>query len=307
MISQADQAKNHKPVRMIAIDIDGTLLPSKGTAISQRNRQALLQAKAAGIEVVIATGRRHAYAMPLLSPLGLTPETVLITSNGTVTRTLEGTHMDRHFLPLQVARELCGDLRQFGGTAVFTFDKLGKGELVIESLTRLNERIDPWIQANIAFIEEIDPIERAFDAGEPPVQGMVCGTVPEMYRAKQWLATSRHAGAIELNQTAYPVRDLSILDILPPGCSKGVALGKLAAERGIAREEVMAIGDNFNDVEMLKYAGQPVLMANAVPELLSMGRSRGWQVALSNDDDGVAATIEAVLDRTFDRAMAELR
>ena len=75
-------------VRMMVIDIDGTLLPSAGTAVSPRNCEAVREIQAAGIEVVIATGRRQAYAMPLLTPVGLAPETVLITSNGTVTRTI---------------------------------------------------------------------------------------------------------------------------------------------------------------------------------------------------------------------------
>ena len=80
-------------IQLIAIDIDGTLLPSAGTEISARNRQALLEAEAAGIEVVIATGRRQAYSTPLILSVGLKLETVMITSNGTVTRTLDGERM----------------------------------------------------------------------------------------------------------------------------------------------------------------------------------------------------------------------
>src|SRR6185312_11688072 len=76
------------PPKLIAVDIDGTLLPSDGTVISERNCRALLEAEAAGIQVVIATGRRQAYAAPLIGPTGLKASTVMITSNGTVTRTL---------------------------------------------------------------------------------------------------------------------------------------------------------------------------------------------------------------------------
>ncbi len=280
---------------MIAIDIDGTLLPSAGTIVSERNRRVLRQAESAGVEIVIATGRRQAYAAPLIHPIGLKPETVLITSNGTVTRTLAGERMERALLPVETARELCGVLRQFGGTTVFTFDRDGYGELVIESLEQLHARIAAWVEANRPWLEEVVPLERAFDAGEAPVQGMICGTVEEMNRAEAWLAASGYAQRIEMHQTQYPTRNLSILDILPPGCSKGVALGKLAARRGLRPEEIMAIGDNYNDAEMLKFAGHPVLMGNASPELQVMGRELGWHITGTNDEDGLAQAIEDVL------------
>jgi HAD superfamily hydrolase (TIGR01484 family) len=114
------------PVKMIVVDIDGTLLPSAGTLVSRRNRRALAEAQAAGIEIVVATGRRQAFATPLLNPVGLRPETVLITSNGAVTRTLGGDRIDRFFLPVETARALCPALRPFG-TTVFTFDHEGPG------------------------------------------------------------------------------------------------------------------------------------------------------------------------------------
>ena len=288
-------ARSTSPVKLIAIDIDGTLLPSAGTVVSGRNRRALLQAESAGVEIVIATGRRQAYAAPLIAPVGLRPETVLITSNGSVTRTLAGERMERALLPVETAKELCGALRQFGGTTVFTFDRDGKGELVIESIEQLHARIALWVEANRPWIEEVRPLERAFGAGEPPVQGMICGTLEEMNRAEAWLAASPYAEKIEMHQTRYPKRNLSILDLLPPGCSKGVALKSLADRRGLRPEEVMAIGDNFNDAEMLKFAGHPVLMGNASAELLTIGQELGWHIAPTNDEDGLAQVVEEVL------------
>ena len=284
------------PPKLIAIDIDGTLLPSNGTVISARNCRALREAEAAGIQIVIATGRRQAYAAPLIEPTGLMPTTVMITSNGTVTRTLGGEQIDRFLLPVETARELCPVLRQFGGTTVFTFDREGPGELVVESLQQVRGRIAAWIDANRRWIAEVSPLERAFDSGEAPVQGMVCGSVSGMRNAEEWLEASEMGAKIELHRTEYPLRDLAILDILPPGCSKGVALRRLAESQGIAREEIMAIGDNFNDLEMLEFAGQPVIMANAAPELARIARERVWQFTASNDEDGVARILERVVE-----------
>ena len=282
------------PIRMIVVDIVGTLLPSAGTAISARNCRALREAEAAGVEVVVATGRRQAYATPLIEPVGLGPDTVLITSNGTVTRTLAGDSIDRFLLPVETARALCPALRPFG-TMVFTFDREGPGELVLESLQTLHDRIALWVEANRPWIREVRPLERAFDGGEAPVQGMVCGDIGAMRRAESWLNASQYGPSIEVHRTEYPVRDLTILDVLPPGCSKGVALRRHAEQRGVRPEEILAIGDNWNDLEMLEYAGQPVVMVSGAPDLVDLARSRSWRLAPGNDDDGVASIVESVL------------
>jgi haloacid dehalogenase-like hydrolase len=152
-----------------------------------------------------------------------------------------------------------------------------------------------WVESNRPWIREVQPLESAFDAGEAPVQGMVCGGVAEMRRAEAWLAESPLAPSIEMHRTEYPARDLSILDILPPGCSKGTALRRLAESRGLVADEIMAIGDNWNDLEMLEAAGRPVVVANGAPDLVDLARQRGWQIAPANDQEGVARTVEALL------------
>jgi hypothetical protein len=285
-------------IRLIAIDIDGTLMPSTGPRISPRNCAAIRAAEASGIEVVIATGRRQAYAMPLIAQLGLDENSVMISSNGAVVRGFDGQLLDRRFLPVETARQLSVALRGYG-TMVFTFDREGTGALVIESMQQLHARIDRWVEANRPYLVEVQPIERAFDGGEEPIQGMVCGTVGEMAAAEKQLLASEVAGQIAMHRTEYAARNLSILDLLPPGCSKGAALDSLAKIRGLEREQIMAIGDNLNDLEMLEYAGRSVVMANASEEMLARALRRGWEVTASNDDDGVALAIEDVVRRAL--------
>ena len=286
----------HPPVRLVAIDMDGTLLPTFSQAISLRNAQALRAAQNAGVTVAIATGRRTAYTAPLLEGLGLRTDMPLITSNGAVTRTLGGESLDRSHLEARVARGLCGLLRPFG-TLVFTFDQVGRGELVLEDMEQAHNRIALWVEANRNAIEVVKPLEGALTDGNDPIQGMVTGGIDKMRQAEKILRDSSLTRFCEAVRTEYPARDLSILDLLPPGVSKGWALERLAARLGVDRKETMAIGDNWNDVNMLEWAGQAVLMGNAAQDLRALAKTNGWKQAPPNDEDGVAVTLEMALAR----------
>lgn len=286
----------HPPVRLVAIDIDGTLLPTFSQTISPRNAEALRSAQRAGVTVAIATGRRTAYTAPLLEGLGLRADMPLITSNGAVTRTLGGDPLDRSHLKASVARELCRLLRPFG-TMVFTFDTVGRGELVLEDFEQAHQRIALWVEANRNAIEVVQPLENALADGNDPIQGMVTGGLDRMRQAEKALKASHLIKFCEAVRTEYPARDLSIVDLLPPGVSKGWALQRLAARLGVDRKETMAIGDNWNDVNMLEWAGQAVLMGNAAQDLRTLAKTSGWKQAPPNDEDGVAVTLETALAR----------
>jgi Cof subfamily protein (haloacid dehalogenase superfamily) len=284
----------HPPVRLVAIDMDGTLVPAIGQVLTQRTARALKATQEAGITVAIATGRRTAYTTPLLEGLGLRADMPLITSNGAVIRTLSGEAIDSCQLAAHVARGLCGVLRPFG-SMVFTFDRPGRGELVLEDLDQAHGRIALWVEANRNAIEVVKPLEDALRDGENPIQGMAAGSVEQMRKAEDAVKASQWGGACECVRTEYPGRDLSILDLLPAGVSKGWALERLAKRLGVDRKETMAIGDNWNDLDMLEWAGQGVMMGNAAGELRSMARMRGWKQAPPNDEDGVAVVLEAAI------------
>ena len=286
----------HPPPRLIAIDVDGTLLPTLSQTISERNARALRAAQEAGITVAIATGRRPAYTVPLLMGLGLRADTPLIASNGAVLSTLGGDVIDRCHMSARVARGLCGVLRPFG-TVVFTFDRPGRGELVLEDLEQAHGRIAMWVETNRNAIEVVKPLESALVDGEDPIQGMGAGSISRMRDAEKALKASEWGAECESVRTEYPARDLSILDLLPPGISKGWALERLAARLGVYRKETMAIGDNWNDATMLEWAGQGIVMANAAVELRALAKTRGWKQAPSNDEDGVAVILAAALAR----------
>lgn len=281
-------------IRLIAIDIDGTLLNSQGQ-ISAANLAALKRAHEEGILVVLGTGRRHAFAMPIAEALGF--DLWMISSNGAVTRSTCDEHFYIDCLPAAVARELCtymGD--EFRANAVITFERPGKGALILERTDELTESIQRWIEKNSQFIEFIVPIESGIDTD--PIQAMYCGTIAKMELAQQRLMQWPRRNQVTVLKTQYEHRNLCIVDILNRECSKGHALERFAQAHGIDRSEIVAIGDNYNDIEMLRFAGYPFIMANASAEL----KQQGWPMTLNNYESGVAAAIEQVLSEVGTRA-----
>jgi Cof subfamily protein (haloacid dehalogenase superfamily) len=273
-------------IRLLATDIDGTLLNPQ-FQVSEGDLMALRRAHAAGIEIVLVTGRRHMFAMPIAEQLGF--DLWLISSNGAVTRSLAGETFHRDLMPAETCRKLCKAMQQFRGNTVLTFDKETKGAIVLERLDELGPSIRRWLEKNMEYIEFVVPIEDALVTD--PVQAMFCGTMARMSEALQALNGAGMDGTVTVLRTEYPARDLSMIDLLNAGCSKGHALERWATYRGYRREEVMAIGDNHNDVEMLEFAGYPVIMGNACAEL----RGRGWTVTRGNDACGIAAAVDLAL------------
>jgi Cof subfamily protein (haloacid dehalogenase superfamily) len=275
------------PIRLLAIDIDGTLLNPQ-LQISETDLAALRRAQALGVEIILVTGRRHTFALPIAQQLGF--DLWLISSNGAVTRSLSGETFHRDLMPAEICRELCRAMQEFRGNTVLTFDRETKGAIVLERMDELTASIQRWLEKNMEYIDFVIPVERALITD--PVQAMFCGPIARMQQALTALELSGLRNQITVLRTEYPVRDLSIVDVLNQGCSKGHALERWANYRGIPREQVMAVGDNFNDVEMLAFAGRPFIMGNACEEL----RGRGWPVTLSNDQSGIAAALEQVME-----------
>ena len=301
------------PPRLIAIDLDGTLLNSS-SRVSPRNLAALHLAESAGIEVVISTGRRHSFAMHVLRDLGLHPASAVVSSNGTVIRTIDAQLLRRTHLPLSTARWLCSHLNDYRNTLVLTFDLTdpagedARGALVVEHLDDLHASIGRWMRANQPYIASVTRLEDSLLPApnqNPPIQMMLCGPIDRMRQAETHLMLHPLVTAVgdlhtptaevALHRTTYPEIDLTILDILPAGCSKASALEHLIQLRGLTSADILAIGDNWNDVAMLRLAGQAALMSNAPDDLKALAATSGWTLAPSNDDDGVAIAIEAAL------------
>jgi len=271
-----------RQVRLIALDIDGTLLDSRWQ-LPEANRAAIAEATRRGIEVALVTGRRYDFAMPIARQLGC-PLTMIV-NNGALIRSAEGETQLRHLL----ARDIAGDVLQrtqpWRDGAAVIFDRPLENQIMLESLDPDDTMRYGYYSRNRQFIGFAKPLETCLV--EDPIQVMFSGRVAALREAEAALRSNGYAARYSLAVTLYESRDFAMLDVINPVCSKGFALAEWAAARGLGRDEVMAIGDNHNDLEMLRFAGVPVVMGNSVPEL----KAFGWHETLSNDDSGVAAAI----------------
>jgi hypothetical protein len=148
---------NSRPsIRLLATDIDGTLLNPE-FQISEGDLLALRRAHAAGIEIMLVTGRRHQFALPIAQQLGF--DLWLISSNGAVTRSLTGETFHRDMMPAATCRRLCAAMQEYRGHTVLTFDQETKGAIVLEHLDEIGPSIRRWLEKNMQYIEFVVPIE----------------------------------------------------------------------------------------------------------------------------------------------------
>ncbi len=274
------------PIRLIAVDIDGTLLTSSHQ-VPAANAQAIAAAARAGIEVALVTGRRYHFALPIAEqiPCDLT----MILNNGALVKSKAGAPLISHLLPATVARQVLLATREFRRFAAVMFDRPRENQVLFEHIEWDDPVRKGYLERNREFIGEFAPLEDSLT--EDPIQVMFSGPVEQMAAVQRHLARLPFAEEFAAAVTAYPVRDFSLVDVISAGCSKGATLAEWAAARGFDSPQVMAIGDNLNDLEMLEFAGLPVVMANCVPEL----KRGAWHVTLSNDECGVAAAIEQLV------------
>src|SRR6266849_5095778 len=271
------------PVRLIALDIDGTLLDSRWR-VSDANRRAIQAATRRGIEVALVTGRRYDFALPVAQDLGC-PITMIV-NNGGLIRSNDGRTRMKRLLPADVARTVLQIARPWRHGAAVIFDRPRENQLILERLDCDDSIRYAYYSRNLDFIAVVSPIEECLT--EMPLQVMFSGTVAEMDELELFLFVLRRAPKIKLASTKYASKDFAMLDVLPPGCTKGAALADWARSQGLHRDEILAVGDNHNDFEMLEFAGIAVVMQNCVPEL----KTYGWHETHSNDESGVAAAIE---------------
>jgi len=281
-------------IRLLAIDIDGTLLDSRGR-LPDLHRDAVVDAATRGVSVALVTGRSFHFARPVadLLPVPLT----LIVNNGAVVKTKTGGTLLRHALRRETAREILERTPGYESDValVFDYDHAESGadsggvrrQVVYEHMDWSAPNRKGYFEKNKAFIAPSSgPLVDALTAD--PIQVMFNGGVDAMRMLAAHLRALPCHNEISIALTEYPKRDFSLVDVNRAGCSKGSTLAHWTASRGWTAADVMAVGDNLNDVDMLDFAGTAYVMDNAEAAL----KTRGYRPTASNDEGGLAKAIE---------------
>jgi Cof subfamily protein (haloacid dehalogenase superfamily) len=285
-------------IRLIAIDIDGTLLDSR-SRLPDAHRDAVAEAHARGIEIALVTGRSFHFTLPVanLLPIPLT----LVCNNGALVKTKTGETAMRHPLSREIAQRVLTDTREFEDSVAIIFDRANGDErqMVFERMDWSHPHRRGYYEKNKAYIARA-PAALAEMLTEDPVQVMFNGGVQPMRALLGALRAMPIADQFAVAITEYEARDFALVDVNAARCSKGTTLARWAEHRGLTQDQVMAVGDNLNDVEMLDFAGTAVVMGNATDALKARSRpdGRGWHVTGTHDEGGLATAIRRFVDIT---------
>ena len=281
-------------IKLLALDLDGTLLNSRGQ-VPEANRDAIRAAEAQGVLVTIATGRRFRDGRPVGIELELNAP--LVTHNGALLKYADSLEtVASSLLATETSIEIVRVGKEFGGDALVSADPHGKGTLLYDRVSDDNIPLQRYIrwahslhgreeaEEAVMHVEDLSEVLAAHEV----IHISFSGTCDRMNRMLDVLKDEL-GETVTVLPTVYPRLDFTLIDILPPDASKGKGVEKLALLNDLAPENVMVIGDNFNDVEMLEFAGTGVVMGNADARLLERGE---FYTTVSNDENGVAAAIK---------------
>ena len=279
-------------IRLVALDLDGTLLDGSGQ-VPPENLEALADAARQGVHLVVVTGRSYPFALQAVEAL---PDPLtLIAYNGAVARVRGGgTLAVRHLAP-GTARQVLEATRPWRESTLMQFDRDGEGQTVFDRMSWEPPNRRGYYERIRHLVRAVDELEAALD-DDPPVQVAFNGGTRAMTDVVAAIAAVDVQHAIAVSVTSYPARDFTLVDVNAAGATKGPALADLARHLGVARDEVFAIGDNHNDVDMLRWAGTAVVMGNAEPDVLALG----LPVTAPNTEAGVAQALRRYVLGTGD-------
>ena len=264
-------------IKLLAIDMDGTLLDDR-KEISLDNQQALRQVTETGIMVVLCTGRPLSGIQPYFDQLELTYSPYAIGNNGCLTLSTEDwSILSYQSTPLTHVEHLAKLLEEFPSLNLVLFTPHANYALGKE----LNEATqkDAIIETSVLYHTDLESFR---SLNIPVLVPIFMGETDELDRLQ---ATYSELLADDFQ----PVRSLDYaFEVLPRGVSKASGLAQLTEKLGISPEEVMAIGDGDNDIEMLQWAGLAIAMKNATPALLHVADD----ITDSHNESGLARAIE---------------
>ncbi|MEL3972949.1 HAD family hydrolase [Rossellomorea oryzaecorticis] len=283
-------------ITSITSDMDGTLL-NEHQEVSEANKKAILDAQKQGIEFMVATGRSYEEARYVLEDAGISCDIICV--NGAEVRNKDGEIIHQAGIQSAHAKEIAAALNETGiyfevytdkGTYTENYE-MGI-ELIVDIFTTANPEVteeevrqaarERFEKGHINLVEDYEKIFN--DESQLVYKFLVFSFDDEQLKAAD--EKLKGIGGIAVSSSGKENLEVNSID-----AQKGVALQKLLKEKGLSAEQAMAMGDNLNDLSMMKVAGRPVAMGNALDEIKEYC---AYQTAL-NREDGVAKAIREAL------------
>jgi len=279
---------SHSTIRLLAIDIDGTLVNSRDE-LTETTRQALHRACAAGLKIVLATGRRYSRALPLVGPLAI--DAPLVTASGALIKhPLDHRTLFRATFERQLLCDLLTVVERRGFEAVLYADSYHDGfDFYCERLEVERAELADYLALNPGCHRLWPALMR--DPPEGVFAGFSTGTRDEMLELHEELQREL-PGLLYTHVLRSPRYIGHMCEIAPFGVTKWSGIQHVAAEWGILPEEMCAVGDDVNDIPMIEAAGIGIAMGNAQPEV----KAAADLIAPTHDEDGLAAVVDFLLD-----------
>lgn len=275
-----------KDIKLIAVDLDGTLLNSKHK-MSDRNKTAIKTAIEKGVQVVIATGKTRSSAVGLLEELGIKSPGVF--AQGLIIYNGDGSVRNRIVMDKNILRQIITFAEDRGfGVLAYSGDRI--------FTRRIDEIAEKIAEYGEPLAESVGALQNILDNTE--INKVILYGQESKIPALRWQLSKQLDGQIHLTRSAVQ----GIIEVLPANSSKGKAVMRVMKDLNIPPENTMAIGDGENDIEMLQAVGTSVAMGNAIQKLKDIAS----QVVGSNDEDGVAQAIEMfVIGKPEDKKPSE--
>jgi len=276
------------PYRLLALDVDGTLLDPAGE-LRPIVRDAVIAAQQRGLRVVLCTGRRFRTARPLAQALQL--DGPLVVHNGALVKDLaSGQTLQQSYITAEMYHPALAFLRRLSTPMVYIDAFHENVDILTEPMERAHPFQREYLADQLAHCRIVDDIASPLAHGVLMLSIMADGTNLQALRpvVEQTMGTrGRVHLLVNKNYQGY------ILEILQAGVSKWQALQQLAAQQGITPEEIIAVGDDHNDLDMIRYAGLGIAMGNAVDTVQAAADA----ITGSNAEDGLVQALERFILR----------
>ena len=283
--------------RMIAIDLDGTLL-SPGGEVTPRAKAAIHAALSAGLLVCFATGRNWTESKAVIDAVEHY-DTAVFAGGAMVVDTGQEVTLHRMMMQPDLARELCAHLEGLGHAVLALQDTGPAGvDYLVTGGVELNEPTRQWMNVTAAKVNVAGKL--AEHPHEHTIRVGIVASQPRVAEAKRTLL-ERFDGRIVVQNLFVPAYDVEVLEVFDPAVNKWEGILHVARLHGVTSEQIIAIGDDVNDIPMLKNAGLGVAMGNARPEALAVAK----RVIGSNVEEGLAQFLEELVARQVVEPLAE--